>query len=394
MGICFWLIGVTVGVWVARIPEIQRRLALDDGRLGFVLLMSALGALVAMPIAGRLAPRAGSRFLVWLSAGCTCVTLPLIAWAPTPGTLMVVFAIYGASTGIHGVAINALGVDVEQGYGRPILSGFHGLFSLGGLMGSLIAAGCLAGSIAPLPSLLGATLGIACLYLVAAPFLPTTTIRPASTSTGPPEGKLSLFRRSSAGGRLVALGGFAFLGLMGEGSMGDWSAVYLDRSLHAAPALASLGYAAYSLGMTSGRFAGDRLTRRLGDMGLLRVGASLAVVGLCLAVGLGRPIPAVVGFTLVGLGLANAVPILYRAASRTPGVEPVAGIALTSTVGYLGFLVGPPLIGLIAARTTLGTALGVVAAAIAIVALGGGVVCEGNEIEADRDQDLAPVAKM
>ena len=394
MGICFWLIGVTVGVWVARIPEIQRRLDLDDGRLGFVLLMSALGALVAMPIAGRLAPRVGSRFLVWLSAGCTCLTLPLIAWAPTPGILMVVFAIYGASTGIHGVAINALGVDVEQGYGRPILSGFHGLFSLGGLMGSLIAAGCLAGSIAPLPSLLGATVGIACLYLVAAPFLPTITIHPGSTA--PPGGKLSLLRRSSAGNRLVVLGGFAFLGLMGEGSMGDWSAVYLDKSLHAAPAVAGLGYASYSLGMTSGRFAGDRLTRRLGDMGLLRLGASLAVVGLCLAVGVGRPIPAVFGFTLVGLGLANAVPILYRAASRTPGVEPVAGIALTSTVGYLGFLVGPPLIGLIAAQSTLGTALGVVAAAVAIIALGGGVVGAGADVGPDviRDQNLVPVPEV
>ena len=392
MAVCFWLIGVTVGVWVARLPEIQRRLALGDGRLGFVLLMSALGALVAMPIAGRLAPRVGARFLVWGSACVTCLLLPAIAWAPTPEWLMVVFALYGASTGIHGVAINALGVEVEGGYGRPILSGFHGLFSLGGLMGSLIAAGCLAGSVTPFPSLLGATVGIASLYLLAGPLLPDTTMHPTPSMT--PGGGPGRPRWSAAGRRLIVLGGFAFLGLMGEGSMGDWSAVYLDRSLHAAPAVASLGYAAYSLGMTSGRFAGDRLTRRLGDMGLLRLGASLAVVGLALTVAVGQPIPAVLGFTLVGLGLANAVPILYRAASRTPGVEPVAGIALTSTVGYLGFLVGPPTIGLIAARTTLGTALCFVAAAIAIIAIGGGVVRAGVSGDLDPNPPLAPVPEV
>ena len=170
------------------------------------------------------------------------------------------------------------------------------------------------------------------------------------------------------------LGGLAFLGLMGEGAIGDWSAVYLRRTLGAAPAVAGLSYAAYSLGMTVGRFAGDRLTRRLGDMTLLRVGASLATGGLILAVALGHPTWAIVGLCLVGLGLANAVPILHRAASQTPGVEPVAGIAVTSTVGYLGFLAGPPLIGKIAHDTTLGTALVVVAGAIGIIALGGGLV--------------------
>ena len=325
-----------------------------------------------MPITGRLAPWIGARRLAWGSSATTCLLLPLIAWAPTPETLMVVFALYGGSTGIQSVVINTLGVEVERAYGRPILSGFHGLFSLGGLMGSILAVGCLAGSIAPVPSLIGAACGVGFLYLVGARWLPATAInRPTPTAEG---GWLAVGRRSEARNSLILLGAFAFLGLMGEGSMGDWSAVYLRKSLRAAPALAGLGYAAFSLGMTTGRFAGDRLTRRLGDVGLLRVGASLATAGLLLAVGLGRPIPAIIGFTLVGLGLANAVPILYRAAARTPGIEPVAGIALTSTVGYLGFLVGPPLIGLIAARTTLGLALMVVATAVAIIALGGGVV--------------------
>lgn len=378
VGVYFWIVGVIVGAWVARLPEIQHRLALDDGRLGLVLLMSAAGALVAMPLTGRLAPRVGARRLAWGSAGSTCLLLPGIAGAPTVAGLMAVLGAFGASTGVHGVVLNALAVDLEERTGEPILSRFHGLFSLGGLTGSIIAAGCLAWPVGPVPSLVGAAVGVGLINLAAGPWLPPVRMGSragrggaiANHPGGSPDGRAG----SRAWRHLIALGGLAFLGLMGEGAMGDWSAVYLRRSLGAAPALAGLGYAAYSLGMTAGRFSGDFLTRRAGDVALIRAGSSLAALGLWLAVAVADPRPAIVGLTLVGAGLANAVPVLYRAAARTSGVQPVAGIATTSTVGYLGFLAGPPLIGMIAWSTSLATGLAVVAGGLAIVALAGGIV--------------------
>ena len=371
VGAYFWLIGVAVGVWVARIPEIQQRLGLDDGRLGLVLLMSAGGALVAMPLTRLLAQRCGTRAVAWASAALVCGLLPLIPGSPNVPSLMAVFAVYGAASGVLGVVVNAMAVDLETTEGRPILSTFHGLFSLGGLVGSLIAAGCLAWPVAPVPALVGAAVGIAALYLVAGPWLPAAEIRANGGKVHPAGVKVG---RNLPPARLVLLGGFAFLGLVGEGSMGDWSAVFLRGSLGASATLAGLGYAAYSGGMTVGRFSGDALSGRVGDVALLRGGAILAALGLGGAVAVGHPIAAIVGFALVGGGLANAVPVLYRAASRTPGVEPVSGIATTSTVGYLGFLAGPPLIGMIAGWTTLGTALGCVAMAIGLIAVGGRLV--------------------
>lgn len=381
VGIYFWLVGVIVGVWVARLPEIQERLKIGNGRLGIILLMSTLGALVTMPLTGRICPLLGARRLAWGSAVLTCVFLPLIAWSSTPGILMLVMGAFGASTGVHGVVLNALAVHLEESRGRPILSSFHGLFSLGGLSGAMVAAACLSWPIGPVPSLVASALGIGLIYLGAGKWLPEVIGKRDSVLN--PAGETQTISPWAAWthGRLIMLGGFAFLGLMGEGSIGDWSAVYLTRSLQAPTVLAGFGYAAYSLGMTGGRFTGDHLTKRWGDANLLRGGASLAAFGLLLTVIVGRPLLAIFGLTLVGAGLANAVPILYRAAARTPGIEPVAGIAITSTVGYLGFLVGPPLIGLIAEQTSLGTALAVVAAAIGLVAVGGVLV--GTDIESN-----------
>ncbi len=305
---------------------------------------------------------------------------------------MAVLGAFGASTGVYSVVVNTLAIEVETASSRPILSTFHGLFSLGGLVGALIAAACLAWPVGPFPSLVGSAIGLGLVYLITGVWLPRGAPQRAVDQSVRVETPSATRWACWSHPRLIALGGLAFLGLMGEGSMGDWSAVYLRRSLGAAPALAGLGYAAYSLGMTLGRFAGDHLTRRLGDTVLLRAGASLATLGLVFAVATGNPLAAIVGLTLVGAGLANAVPVLYRAAARTPGVEPVAGIATTSTVGYLGFLAGPPLIGLIAAWTSLGTALGVVAGAIGIIALGGRMVGSGVDSDArfQEDQGKSP----
>ena len=364
IGAYFLTVGLIVGSWVTRIPEIQATLQLRDGMLGLVLLMSAVGALISMPLAGRLAPRLGTRRLARITGVLICAVCPFIALAPGPATLMLALAVYGASSGSVCVASNALAVHVEGLAGRPILSAFHGLFSLGCLLGASAASGLAALGVGPLASLVGAAALLMGVVLIAGRWLPEAPLAPATEGlSAPPRA-------------LLILGALAFLGLVGEGAMGDWSAVYLKRSLATTESLAALGFAAFSLGMTGGRFAGDRLAHTLGDAGLLRGGAALAAFGLGGALLLAHPAAAIVGFALVGLGLSNAVPILYRAAARVPGVAPVAGIATASTIGYLGFLAGPPAIGLASEFASLPVALALVVASVAVVAAGGGLVAD------------------
>jgi MFS family permease len=374
VGTLFFVLGVAVGSWVARIPEIQAALHLGDGELGLALLMSAFGAMIAMPTAGRVAPRVGTRRLAWGAALAMCAILPLIPLSGRTSALMAALAAYGAATGVLGVAINALALHVEELVGRPILSSFHGLFSLGGLVGAAGAAALIALGIGPVASLAGTAAVLAAALLVAIPHL-------SEALPGPPARGRTGLRRD-----LLVLGGLAFLGFVGEGSMADWSAVYLRQSLRAPASVAALGFAAYSLGMTSARFLGDRLSRTFSDGAMLRGGAGLAASGLIAALALRHPAAAILGFGLVGAGLANVVPVLFRAAARAPGVGPVAGIATASTIGYLGFLAGPPVIGGVADLASLPIALCLVAAGIAIVAACGGII---NDFDAPTEADDA-----
>jgi len=362
VGTFFFVLGAAVGSWASRIPEVLSALKIGEGTLGLALLMSALGGLIAMPLAGRLAPRFGTRRLALGAALTMCLTLPMIPLAPRAWVLMATLAIYGASTGVLGVAINALAVHVEGLVARPILSSFHALFSLGCFAGASGASRLVAAGIGPLASLAGAAALLGVALLLAVPKLPTAPAGAAARGLSrPPK-------------NLVILGGLAFLGFVGEGSMADWSALYLQKSLTAPPSVAALGLAAYSLGMTAGRFMGDRLTRIVGDENVVRGGAGLATAGLVSALILQHPTAAIIGFGMVGMGLANVVPILFRAAAREPGVAPVVGIATASTVGYFGFLIGPPVIGAVAEYSSLSIGLALVATAVACVAAGGGVV--------------------
>jgi fucose permease len=174
--------------------------------------------------------------------------------------------------------------------------------------------------------------------------------------------------------RLLGLGGLTFCALLAEGAMGDWSAVYLHEDLGASPALAGAGFAAFSLAMAVGRFSGDHLAARLGPARLLRLSGSLAAVGLAAALAVGRPEAAIVGAGLVGLGLANSVPVLFSAAGRMPGFPAGAALAAVATTGYGGFLAGPPAIGLVAEAAGLPAALGLVALACALIGMGAGLM--------------------
>jgi len=356
----FFLLGVGYASWVARIPAMRHRLELGDRDLGLLLLAVAVGAIFAFRAAPPLIARYGSRRLTRVASLLMCVSVVFPAFTPTPlWTALGLFAI-GVSTGLMDVSMNAHGVDVEQRLGRPILGSLHGLFSVGGLAGA--GAGALAASqgMSPAVHLVSVAIVFAAMaFLFGRALLPRSLERPPAEARGDAPAK-RLFTRPNA--LLLALGAVAFCSSVGEGAMGDWSAVYLRDTLHTSEAVAALGYAAFSLTMVVGRFSGDRLTVRFGPVDIVRYGGLLVAFGLAFGLAI-NTIPAMIlAFFIVGLGLSVVMPTAFRASGRVPGVEPAAGLATMATLGYGGFLVGPPAIGFVAEHLTLRGGLGVVVA--------------------------------
>lgn len=350
VAVLFFLNGAIFASWVTRLPAVQARLLLTPGELGLALLGTAAGALVAMNLSGYLSARFGSRSVTTIAALCLCAVLPLLALAPTLPVLVSTLVLFGASNGSMDVAMNTQGVAVERRYGRPILNSFHACYSLGGLAGALLGGVVAASGIAPLPHFLCVALFSAILILAV-----TRLLLPAQTEA---QGKGSTFAFPTRA--LLALGLVAFCVVLGEGAMADWSAIYLTSTLHTGAGLAAAGYAAFSVVMALGRGVGDRLTARLGPMAMVRLGGFVAAVGLTLALtDLWVPI-ALLGFGLVGAGFSVVFPLTLSAAGRTSKQASGTAIAAVATCGYMGFLIGPPVIGFIADALSLRIALGVV----------------------------------
>ena len=359
VALLFFANGAVLASWVPRIPAAQQQLHLSVGMLGIALLGGPIGALIAMPLAGLLIGKYGSRTVVRVAGLCLCASLPLPLLAPNLPLLMLALALLGASNAAMDVSMNAHGVAVERGYGRPIMSSFHAMYSIGGLAGAG-AAGLIAGAgVDARVHLVGAALVLAALVLAAGPALLTDV--KGEEQQGPAFAAPSRV--------LLALGVVAFCSMLGEGAMADWSAVYLRSGLGASAGFAAAGFAAFSLTMALGRLFGDWLTLRLGPVVVVRAGGTLAALGLAAALLVNAPFAGVVGFACVGAGLSCVVPNVFSAAGRAPGMAPGAGIAAVSSTGYFGFLVGPPVIGLISARVTLRGGLGIVVLLCAVMAL-------------------------
>ena len=353
----FFVNGTILASWFANIPLVKERLELSEGLLGFTLLSMAAGAVISMPLTGALIPRIGSRRITAATTILFCLVLPLPILAPNLPLLIIALFMFGALQGSLDVAMNAQAVAVENAYERPIMSAFHGFFSLGGLIGAGLGAILIGFGVQPAFHALGA----AALFTL----ISVLSIRGLINAGDESEGHAFALPT----GPLALLGLLAFFVLVGEGAMADWSGVYLKDSLGTSAALAAAGYAAFSLTMTVGRLIGDKLVRRFKAVSLVRWSATLASVGLGLGLFVGTPSAALIGFGCVGLGLANLIPILFGAAGRVPGVNPGTGIAAVSTAGYFGFLAGPPVIGLAAELVTLKGALFIVVIFIGLVAV-------------------------
>jgi len=346
----FFVSGAGFANWVTRIPIVQQKLGLSNGALGVALLGTAVGALLAMPTTGWLVARVGSRSVTKLAVLAYCITLPLPTLAPNLPLLTIALAVFGAVYGILDVAMNAQAIAVEQRYRRPIMSSFHGLYSVGGIAGA--AGGGLVASLGvnPIRHLVGAALLLGLVAVVA-----SRRLLPTDVDIVTPVPALVVPKRS-----LVKLGIVAFCVMLSEGAMADWSAVYLHGTLKMRPGLAAAGYAIFSLAMAVGRLNGDRLTQVLGPVGMVRLGGTMAATGLGLSLLIAQPTAALIGFACVGVGLSSLVPIVFSAAGNTPGIAPGVALAAVTTTGYGGFLCGPPLIGFAADVLSLRIALGIV----------------------------------
>lgn len=352
----FFANGAIIGTWAAHIPLVETRLAISHAVLGFALLTMALGALVAMPVAGTAIGRLGSaRVTRGAMIGLLGMfLLPLVA--PHPVLLFAFLFLFGAANGILDVGMNSHGVLVEGRLGRPVMSSFHGMWSLGGLAGAGFAA-VLFPLIDPLLQAVLALVLVSTIALAALAFLLPTA------SDGSKGGAAFVL----PGRRTFGLGVLCFLCMSTEGAVTDWGALHLRDSLGLAPGPAATGFAAFAASMAAARFGGDRLRAALGSVLLVRASALLAAVGLLVALLVPVPAVAIAGYALVGIGVANLVPVFFGAAGRLPGQAAGTGIAAVATMGYGGFLFGPPLIGFVADLTSLTVALGsLVLASLAI----------------------------
>jgi MFS family permease len=360
----FFINGAGTANWLVRIPAVQAKLGLSEGALGVALLGVAVGALVAMPRAGHLVARYGSRPVTRVGAVLFGATLLLPPLAPNPIVLVLALVALGAAHGSLDVAMNAQAATVERRYGRPIMAGFHALWSAGGLVGSAIGGFVAQHRIGPAPHLITTAVVAGILAIaVTGGMLPAAADADITGEVAPARPR----------GILLTLGVMAFCVLLGEGAMADWSALYLRDITGAAPGIAAAGYAAFSLAMAAGRFAGDALTLRFGATPLVRGGGLLAAAGLLFALVSSNPWAAVVGFGAVGAGFSVSFPLMLAKAGSLSGTSPGTAIATVSVFGYAGFLAGPPLIGFVSQATTLRGGLAVVVVTSLIVAaLAGG----------------------
>ncbi|MDR3101100.1 MAG: MFS transporter [Paraburkholderia sp.] len=360
----FFIAGMMYASWGVHVPTVRDKFHLDAALLSYALFAVAGGSIAAMTTIGGWIARAGTR-RACLAGGLTMsVCGALILVVPYYWMLLVVLAAFGVGMATLDVAMNAEASAVEEAIGRPIMSALHGMFSLGGMAGAAIGGALLAHGMAPALHLFLASLVAALVLLASCPAVLPHVPHAAHGE----HAKTGNRWRTPA---LWALGGIALIALIAEGAMYDWATVYMRDVVLATPALASAAYAAFSGGMAAARFAGDAVRARFGAPQLVFVSASLACAGMIGALLLPYSFAALTGFTLMGLGLANMMPVLFAAAARVKGIHAAEGLAHVAGIAYFGLLFGPVVIGGITQVTNLTVGLAVVALCAALVAFAG-----------------------
>jgi len=354
----FFVIGLSAGGWAPLVPFAKERLALSDAALGLTLLCAGIGSIVAMPLAGALAARFGCRVVIVAAGIAIALVFPLLMLAPLAPALGAALFLFGASLGSIDCVINIQAIAVERRAARPLMSGFHALYSLAGIVGAGLVSGMIA---------LGATPLAAAGTIAAAMLAATLVARPGLVAERADEPGPAF---ALPHGGVILIGLFCFVLFLAEGSALDWSAVLLRTARHADAAQAGLAYAAFSATMTGGRFFGDRLVARAGLARTVGLGALTAAAGMAAAALAPSWLLSSAGYALVGAGCANVVPALFTLTGRQTAMPEASAVAAVSVLGYAGVLAGPAAIGFVASLTSLPTALIAVAALLLAVAAG------------------------
>ena len=369
----FFVLGAATATWAARLPAIKAALHLSDARLGLVLFAVPAGSVLTLPVSGRIADRFGAARVTRIAGAVTPAALIPIGLGPATGRLAVLvaaLACYGAVAGLLDVSMNACGATLEMAYGRPILSSLHAGYSIAGLAGAGIGGLSAWLGLGLLP-----TFAATAVVLIAGGLLagPRMVIPPAPPRAESPQ---DAPRRSPGQISVVIwiLGLLALCGQVGEGSAGDWSAVYLHADLGTSAGLAVAGLAAFSVTMAAGRMAGDRLAARFGPVRLVRVSGLVAGLGLAAGLLIGTPAAAVAGFALLGAGLAGIFPQIVSSAVRLDPSRAGRNIGRIAAVAYSGLLGGPVVIGAAASGVGLRDALFIPAALAVLVAAAASVL--------------------
>lgn len=374
--------GLIAAAWVVRIPQIKEHLGLGEGSMGVALLGAPVGVVAAVRFAGRIVARWGSRATTIAAGTAAAASLVPIGLAWNLGALVFALLLFGAAMGLMDVAMNAQGVAVERGYGRPLMSGLHGWYSIGTLAAALAGSGVAYLGV-PVPlhlaaaaAALAALVAVGCRGLLDRSADVLHERRPRLPEDHGPDGRDpgghgpgARTAAPSSRWMLAMLGVIGLCSFVGEGAMADWSAIYLREYLGTDPGFAGLGYAGCAVAMTAGRFGGDRVVARFGPVPVLRTGSLVAALGLGCGLLSGQPAVAVAGFTLFGLGIAVVAPVTFSAAGNLPGVPAAAGISRVTGVGYLGLLGGPPVIGFVAQGVGLTWALAVPVGLVGLIVL-------------------------
>jgi len=359
----FFIAGLGVSAWAPLVPFAKARADLGDGALGLLLLCLGTGSIIAMPIAGVLAARYGCRLVLIVSTGLVCAILPVLATGSSRPLLVASLFIFGVGMGSLDCVVNIQAVIVERASRRPMMSGFHGLFSVGGIVGAGGVSAALGIGASPLVATLCVAAGILGVLAKAAPHL-----LPYGG-----EGEGSVF--AIPHGVVLFIGILCFILFLTEAAVLDWSAVFLTSTRGVKPHYAGLAYAAFAGTMTVGRLTGDAIVRRIGGPRVVVIGSLIAAMGLAFATLVPTWEAGILGFALVGVGCSNIVPVLYTAVGRQKVVPEHVAVPAISTLGYAGILVGPAIIGFLSHVSSLSIAL----LAVAILLLG--VAASGRMIQ-------------
>jgi MFS family permease len=336
MGLCF-------ASWASRIPDIKTQLHLSEAELGTILLALPVGQLITMPVSGRLVTKYGSRNILSIAILLYALELTNIGWATQTWQLVAALLVFGVVGNMSNISVNTQGVLAEKIYERPIMTSFHGAWSIAGFTGALTGLLMMNLKLSPHQHFLIVAAFVFLVVFIARKYLITGIPAPAE--------KKKFFSKPE--GVLVQLGIIAFCSMAAEGAMFDWSGVYFKDVVAVPHSLVIVGYASFMVMMATGRFVGDRLIARIGRKKMLQFSGILITTGLLIAVLLPYLVTATIGFLIVGFGVSSIVPTVYSTAARSSKVSPGMALAAVSSISFLGFLMGPPLIGYIAQIASL-----------------------------------------